>query len=142
VQVVELMLTPRLQPVVLGLLYHCSMEDKYKSMFTYTDAVDKVYDMLMRVQELRNTPELIALAVNLTQNPRNAEVGRSMWHLHLVSLVECSDAVFICCPETRNAGGSVIVGWLEGSFLSYSLVQQTTRMIDIPRGFPVRMWWE
>ncbi|KAG2428744.1 hypothetical protein HXX76_011447 [Chlamydomonas incerta] len=71
---VELMMVPRFQPVVLGLLYHISMEDKYKSLFTFTDCLNKMYDMLMRVQaDLRNTPELIALAVNLTQNPRNAE---------------------------------------------------------------------
>lgn len=30
--------------------------------------------LCLRPQDLRNTPELIALAVNLTQNPRNAEV--------------------------------------------------------------------
>lgn len=71
---VELMNVPRFQPVVLGLLYHVSMEDKYKSMFTYTDCIPRVYEMLTRVQDLRNTPELIALAVNLTNNPRNAEV--------------------------------------------------------------------
>ncbi|GLC39950.1 Adenylyl-sulfate kinase (APS kinase), partial [Pleodorina starrii] len=70
---VELMSVPRFQPVVLGLLYHISMEDKYKSLFTFTDCLNRMYDMLMRVQDLRNTPELIALAVNLTQNPRNAE---------------------------------------------------------------------
>ena len=73
-QCVELMAQPRFQPVVLGLLYHVSMEDKYKGMFTYTDCIPRIYEMLTRVQELRNTPELIALAVNLTQNPRNAEV--------------------------------------------------------------------
>ena len=49
-QSVELMLVPRFQPVVLGLLYHISMDDKYKSMFTYTDAVHKMADMLLRVQ--------------------------------------------------------------------------------------------
>lgn len=71
---VELMMTPRFQPVVLGLLYHISMEDKYKSMFSYTDAIGKMYDVLIRVQDLRQTPELIALAVNLTQNVRCAEM--------------------------------------------------------------------
>lgn len=69
-------MVPRFQPVVLGLLYHVSMEDRYKSLFTFTDCLQKMFEMLMRVQDLRNTPELIALAVNLTQNPRNAEVGR------------------------------------------------------------------
>lgn len=49
-QSVELMVAPRFQPVVLGLLYHVSMEDKYKSLFTYTDCIPRVYEMLMRVQ--------------------------------------------------------------------------------------------
>ncbi len=44
------MTTPRFQPVVLGLLYHISMEDKYKSLFTFTECINKMYDMLMRVQ--------------------------------------------------------------------------------------------
>lgn len=70
---VELMVVPRFQPVVLGLLYHISMEDKYKSLFTYSECIPRIYEMLTRVQDLRNTPELIALAVNLTQNGRNAE---------------------------------------------------------------------
>ncbi|KAJ9509067.1 hypothetical protein QJQ45_001546 [Haematococcus lacustris] len=61
------------KPVVLGLLYHISMEDKYKSLFTYSECIPRIYEMLTRVQDLRNTPELIALAVNLTQNGRNAE---------------------------------------------------------------------
>lgn len=48
-QSVELMGVPRFQPVVLGLLYHVSMDDKYKSLFTFTDAIPKMYEMLMRV---------------------------------------------------------------------------------------------
>eukprot|EP00798_Chlamydomonas_sp_ICE-L_P013630 gene13630-19508_t len=71
---VELISAPRFQPVVLGLLYHVSIEDKCKNMFTYTDCIPRMYEMLTRAQDLRNTPELIALAVNLTQNTRNAEV--------------------------------------------------------------------
>ena len=43
-------------------------------MFSYTDCIKLIWEMLTRVTDLRNTPELIALAVNLTQNPRNAEV--------------------------------------------------------------------
>ena len=44
-------------------------------MFIYTDAVTVMLDLLMRVDDLSTTPELIALAVNLTQNDRIAEVG-------------------------------------------------------------------
>lgn len=55
-------------------MYHLSIDDSAKSLFAYTDAMPRICDNLLRVQELRNTPELIALAVNLTQNSRNAEV--------------------------------------------------------------------
>mmetsp|Transcript_8017 Transcript_8017/g.22989 ORF Transcript_8017/g.22989 Transcript_8017/m.22989 type:complete len:794 (-) Transcript_8017:446-2827(-) len=71
---VDLMRDQRFQPVIMGLLYHVSMEDKYKSMFTYTDAIPMILEMLLGVEDLRQTPELIALAVNLTQNQRNAMV--------------------------------------------------------------------
>ncbi len=40
----------RFQPVVLGLLYHISIEDKFKSLFTYTECIPRMYDMLTRVQ--------------------------------------------------------------------------------------------
>jgi len=40
----------RFQPVVLGLLYHISIEDKFKSLFTYTECIPRIYDMLTRVQ--------------------------------------------------------------------------------------------
>jgi len=73
-KLVDMMTLARFQPVVLGLLYHISIDDKFKSLFTYTECIPRIYEMLMRVQDLRNTPELIALAVNLTQNGRNAEV--------------------------------------------------------------------
>lgn len=49
-QAVDLMSVPRFQPVVLGLLYHISMEDKYKSLFTYTECIPRLYEMLTRVQ--------------------------------------------------------------------------------------------
>ena len=44
-QAVALMRDHRFQPVVMGLLYHVSMEDKYKSMFTYTDAIPIILEV-------------------------------------------------------------------------------------------------
>lgn len=73
-RVVELMKSPHFQHVSMALLYHISMDDKCKSMFTYTAAVPIVLDFLLQVEDLHSAPELIALAVNLTQNQRNAEV--------------------------------------------------------------------
>jgi hypothetical protein len=73
-RVVELMKNPHFQHVSMALLYHISMDDKCKSMFTYTAAVPIILDFLLQVEDLHSAPELIALAVNLTQNQRNAEV--------------------------------------------------------------------
>jgi hypothetical protein len=50
------------------------MEDTHKSLFVYTQppAMATIFDRLLQVnsEELRAEAELIALAVNLTQNPR------------------------------------------------------------------------
>ena len=73
-QVVQLVRQVTFQQVALGLLYHISQDDRHKSMFIYTDAVTVMLDLLMLVDDLPTTPELIALAVNLTQNDRIAEV--------------------------------------------------------------------
>jgi Kinesin-associated protein (KAP) len=64
---VEMMNSPRFQPVVLGLLYHVSMDDRFKSMFTYTDCVPQLYEMLMRVQvTLRLPPLALLIPVQVT----------------------------------------------------------------------------
>ena len=73
-QAVQLARRAAFQQVALGLLYHISQADQHKSMFLYTDAVTVMLDMLMHVNDLTTAPELIALAVNLTQNERIAQV--------------------------------------------------------------------
>ncbi|GBG72063.1 hypothetical protein CBR_g10998 [Chara braunii] len=72
-KLVGLLRAPRLQNLVLGLLYHLSIEDKHKSVFTPTEAVSIVFDLLVENPDTLSTPELIALAVNLTANEKNAE---------------------------------------------------------------------
>lgn len=58
----------------MGVLYHISMDDSHKSLFVYTEppAMAVLYDRLLAVPDVRREPELIALAVNLTQNARCA----------------------------------------------------------------------
>lgn len=64
----------RFGPVCMGVLYHISMDDSHKSLFVYTEppAMAVLYDRLLAVPDVRREPELIALAVNLTQNARCA----------------------------------------------------------------------
>lgn len=71
---VELIKVPPYQQVSLSVLYHLSMSDAHKTLFTYTDAVAMIKSMLVQDGDLREVPEVIALAVNLTQAPRIADV--------------------------------------------------------------------
>ena len=70
---VELLRSSCYRDVVLGILYHLSIEDAHKSLFTFTDANALVVQMLLsNSARLRNTPELVALTVNLANSSRNA----------------------------------------------------------------------
>ena len=71
---IDIMKESSYQAIAMGILYHISIEDKYKSVFTYTDAIPALLDMVLNIDELHTAPELISLAVNITQNERNAEM--------------------------------------------------------------------
>ncbi|PSN55423.1 Kinesin-associated protein 3 [Blattella germanica] len=64
----------RHESVVLKVLYHLSMDDRCKSMFTYTDCVPMVIKMLLEGPEEDVNLELIALCINLAINKRNAQI--------------------------------------------------------------------
>lgn len=85
-KVVNLLRDSHFPHVVLGLLYHISIEEENKSVFTYTDVIPIIFNMMMSAGDLRSTPELIALAVNLTQNQRNAEVGNQVFKIEVFNV--------------------------------------------------------
>jgi len=58
---------------VLCILYHVSMDDKAKSMFTYTDCIPMVMKMLLESPETPDI-ELLALCINLAANKRTAQI--------------------------------------------------------------------
>ncbi|XP_074655810.1 kinesin-associated protein 3-like isoform X2 [Tubulanus polymorphus] len=60
--------------IVLCILYHISIDDKCKSMFTYTECIPNVMKMLFECPDERIDLELIALCINLAANKRNAQI--------------------------------------------------------------------
>lgn len=60
--------------VVLCILYHISMDDRFKSMFTYTDCIPIMMRMMLECPGDRIDLELIALGINLAANKRNAQL--------------------------------------------------------------------
>lgn len=73
-KLVEILKAPGFRALILKLLYHLSMEDKLKATFTYTECIPLVYQLIIHCPEPIVGKELVALAVNLTTNSRNAEI--------------------------------------------------------------------
>lgn len=68
--------------IVTKILYHFSLDDKVKSMFTYTEAVPLAIDMLLLNLSPKVDMDLIALCINLALNKRNATLMVENNRLH------------------------------------------------------------
>ncbi|KDR23691.1 Kinesin-associated protein 3, partial [Zootermopsis nevadensis] len=73
-KLVSLLNEQRHESVVLKVLYHLSMDDRCKSMFTYTDCVPMAMKLLLEGSEDEVNLELVALCINLAINKRNAQI--------------------------------------------------------------------
>jgi hypothetical protein len=73
-KLVDTLKQPGFRAQIIKLLYHLSLEDKAKATFTYTDCIPVVYQLIIHCPEPIIGKELIALAVNLTTNQRNADM--------------------------------------------------------------------
>lgn len=73
-KLVELLKKPPFRALSLRILYHLSMDDRCKSMFTYTEAIPIVMQLVINFPQNMVAKELAALAVNLSHNGRNAEL--------------------------------------------------------------------
>ena len=62
------------QNPVSCVLYHLSMDDKVKSMFTYTDAIPILMRIILQCSDEQVDLEIMALAINLAANKRNAQL--------------------------------------------------------------------
>ncbi|KAL1022826.1 hypothetical protein UPYG_G00032860 [Umbra pygmaea] len=56
------------------ILYHISVDDRFKSMFAYTDCIPQLMKMLFDCGGSPLDPELISFCINLAANDRNAQV--------------------------------------------------------------------
>lgn len=62
------------QSAVLKILYNLSIDDRVKSMFAYTDCVNMVVEMVLEYDKDQVDLVVVALAINLAINKRNAEL--------------------------------------------------------------------
>uniref|UniRef100_A0A665WBQ9 Kinesin-associated protein 3-like n=1 Tax=Echeneis naucrates TaxID=173247 RepID=A0A665WBQ9_ECHNA len=60
--------------VVMRILYHISIDDRFKGMFVYTDCIPQLMQMLFECSEEEIEAELISICINLAANKRNAQL--------------------------------------------------------------------
>lgn len=70
----QLLKIPKHRAKVLKLLYHLSVDDRCKSMITYTDAMPLLMGFVINIPEERLPGELAALMINLSYYPKNCEL--------------------------------------------------------------------
>ena len=63
---------PAHRALVLRILYQLSQDDKTKATFTYTDCLPLVYQLIIHFPQPKVGYELVALAINLSTNSKNA----------------------------------------------------------------------
>ena len=73
-KLVALLADDRNQNPVCCVLYHLSMDDKVKSMFTYTECIPIVMRLILETTEEQVDLEIMSLAINLAANKRNAQL--------------------------------------------------------------------
>uniref|UniRef100_A0A4W6E9I3 Kinesin-associated protein 3b n=1 Tax=Lates calcarifer TaxID=8187 RepID=A0A4W6E9I3_LATCA len=60
--------------VAMRILYHISIDDRFKGMFVYTDCIPQLMQMLFECGEEEIEAELISICINLAANKRNAQL--------------------------------------------------------------------
>ena len=73
-KLVELLKRPAFRALTIRILYHLSVDDRCKSMFSYTEAIPILMQLVIHFPQPMVARELAALVINLTLNARNAEL--------------------------------------------------------------------
>lgn len=60
--------------LAMRILYHISMDDRFKGMFVYTDCIPQVMQRLYEHREEEFEMELISICINLAANKRSAQL--------------------------------------------------------------------
>uniref|UniRef100_A0A3B3TB28 Kinesin-associated protein 3a n=1 Tax=Paramormyrops kingsleyae TaxID=1676925 RepID=A0A3B3TB28_9TELE len=60
--------------IAMCILYHISVDDRFKSMFAYTDCIPQLMKMLFEHGEERLDAELISFCINIAANKRNSQI--------------------------------------------------------------------
>lgn len=104
-RLITMLRKPTFRAVTIRLLYNLSVEDRCKTMFSYSESgMDILLSLLAKFPKSKLPPELGALAINLTFNARNCEHlvknGKGLHHVVKRMCKYPQDALL--CAVVRN----------------------------------------
>ncbi|XP_048844398.1 kinesin-associated protein 3-like [Brienomyrus brachyistius] len=70
----DLLVNESQKQIAMCILYHISVDDRFKSMFAYTDCIPQLMKMLFEHGEERLDAELISFCINIAANKRNSQI--------------------------------------------------------------------
>lgn len=106
-RIVSLIKETDFRGITIRILYQLSLEERFKSTVTYTECLPMVYMMLTKFPERKIGKELMALAINLCTNPRNAEIiseGEQLKNL-INRALECEDELILKMIRNISSSG-------------------------------------
>lgn len=100
---VEILKTaPAHRAQILKILYQLSQDDKTKATFTYTECLPLVYQLIIHFPQPKVGYELIALAINLSTNSKNAAILSEGDHYEVLIKRAIKNEDFLLFKVIRN----------------------------------------
>ena len=126
---------PAHRALVLRILYQLSQDDKTKATFTYTDCIPLVYQLIIHFPQPKVGYELVALAINLSTNSKNAAIiaEGDQYEILIKRALKNEDTLLL--KVVRNLAqfaGSKVTSTVEKYILEFiRIIMQTKEMPDI-----------
>lgn len=125
-KLVDALKAPGFRALIIKVLYHLSLEDKAKATFTYTDCIPLVYQLIIHCPEPIIGKELIALAINLTTNSRNADIlgGEGQVNELIARASKFGDTLLFKCIRNIAQFSNNLLGEFENHMIDYATMVQ------------------
>ncbi|OMJ87705.1 hypothetical protein SteCoe_10549 [Stentor coeruleus] len=117
--------------LTLKILYQLSMDDKSKSTFTYTECLPMLFLMISQHPEAKVGKELVAVAINLCMNSRNAEIISDGKQLDILIKRALQNQDDLIMKLIRNISGAC-----KSSLIQETLYKYTPKFISAAVSIP------
>ncbi len=133
VLVMILKTAPAHRALILKILYQLSQDDKTKATFTYTECLPLVYQLIIHFPQPKVGYELVALAINLSTNSKNAAMLAEDDHYEVLLKRAFKNEDILLFKVIRNLA-QFAMGIVRATLEKYSLdlIKMALRVNEFP----------